>query len=151
MVPAGSTYGEDVLVHIGWRRQHQRATDGEMHTALSSQLALSASHVRSLSQSFYLPLLACHERQQRDRLAQVAKAQGGVLIALDGRAPPGGEPQIWCIRELSTGLTRRSGWLCQQDQATFEAFLEPLQHLEWPILAVLSDKPTGLVPAVAAV
>src|SRR2546425_796017 len=45
----------------------------------------------------------------------------------------------------------RSGWLCQQDQTTFEAFLEPLKHLEWPILAVLSDKQTGLVPAVATV
>jgi mutator family transposase len=151
MAPAGSTYGYDVLVRIGWRRQHQRATYGEIHTELSAQLAISASHVRYLYQSFYLPLLACHERQQRDRLAQVAKAQGGLIIALDGLAPQGGEPQIWCIRELSTGLTLRSGWLCQQDQTTFEAFLEPLKHLEWPILAVLSDKQTGLVPAVAAV
>ena len=151
MAPAGSTYGYDVLVRIGWRRQHQRATYGEIHTELSSQLAISASHVRYLYQSFYLPLLACHERQQRDRLAQIAKAQGGLIIALDGLAPQGGEPQIWCIRELSTGLTLRSGWLCQQDQTTFEAFLEPLKHLEWPILAVLSDKQTGLVPAVATV
>jgi Transposase, Mutator family len=151
MAPAGSTYGYDVLVRIGWRRQHQRATYGEIHTELSSQLAISASHVRYLYQSFYLPLLACHERQQRDRLAQVAKAQGGLILALDGLAPQGGEPQIWCIRELSTGLTLRSGWLCQQDQTTFEAFLEPLKHLEWPILAVLSDKQTGLVPAVATV
>lgn len=151
MAPAGSTYGYDVLVRIGWRRQHQRATYGEIHTELSSQLAISPSHVRYLYQSFYLPLLACHERQQRDRLAQVAKAQGGLIIALDGLAPQGGEPQIWCIRELSTGLTLRSGWLCQQDQTTFEAFLEPRKHLEWPILAVLSDKQTGLVPAVATV
>jgi hypothetical protein len=151
MAPAGSTSGYDVLVRIGWRRQHQRATSGEIHTELSSQLAISVSHVRYLYQSFYLPLLACHERQQRDRLAQVAKAQGGLIIALDGLAPQGGEPQIWCIRELSTGLTLRSGWLGQQDQTTFEAFLEPLKHLEWPILAVLSDTQTGLVPAVAAV
>src|SRR5215470_11376786 len=151
IAPAGSTYGYDVLVRIGWRRQHQRATYGEIHTELASQLAISVSHVRYLYQSFYLPLLACHERQQRDRLAQVAKAQGGLIIALDGLAPQGGEPQIWCIRELSTGLTLRSGWLCQQDQPTFEAFLEPLKHIEWPILAVLSDKQTGLVPAVATV
>jgi hypothetical protein len=48
-------------------------------------------------------------------------------------------------------LTLRSGWLSQQDQPTFEAFLKPLTHLEWPILAVLSDKQTGLVPAVATV
>jgi hypothetical protein len=151
MAPAGSTYGYDVLVRIGWRRQHQRATYGEIHTELSSQLAISASHVRYLYQSFYLPLLACHERQHRDRLAQIAQQQGGLIVALDGLAPQGGEPQIWFIRELSSGLTLRSGWLCQQDQPTFEAFLEPLKHLEWPILAVLSDQQTGLVPAVATV
>ena len=78
-------------------------------------------------------------------------SQGGLIIALDGLAPQGGEPQIWFIRELTSGCTLRSGWLAQQDQPTFEAFLKPLTHLEWPILAVLSDKQTGLVPAVATV
>ena len=151
IAPAGSTYGYDVVVRIGWWRQESRATYDEIHTALASQIRISASHVRSLYQHVYLPLLACHERQPHDRLAQVAKQQGGLIVALDGLAPQGGEPQIWFIRELSSGLTLRSGWLCQQDQPTFEAFLAPLKHLEWPILALLSDKQTGLVPAVATV
>jgi Transposase, Mutator family len=43
-----------------------------------------------------------------------------------------------------------AGWP-NQDQPTFEAFLAPLRRLEWPILAVLSDKQRGLVPAVATV
>jgi hypothetical protein len=151
LAPPGSTYGYDVLVRIGWLRQHQHATYREIHTDLSAKLSISAAHVRYLYQYVYLPLLACHERQQRGRLAQVAQEQGGVIIALDGLAPQGGEPQIWFIRDLSTGLTLRSGWLAQLDQPTFEAFLAPLKHLEWPILAVLSDKQTGLVPAVATV
>ena len=149
MAPPGSTYGYDVLVRLGWQRQHQRATYSEIHTELSSRFPISESHVRYLYQRVYLPLLACHERQQRGRLAQVAQEQGGLIVALDGLAPQGGEPQIWFIRDLSTGLTLRSGWLAQLDQLTFEAFLAPLRHLEWPILAVLSDKQTGLVPAIA--
>jgi Transposase, Mutator family len=151
LAPPGSTYGYDVLVRLGWLRQHQRATYREIHTDLSARLSISEAHVRYLYQHVYLSLLACHERQQRGRLAQVAQEQGGVIIALDGLAPQGGEPQIWFIRDLSTGLTLRSGWLAQLDQPTFEAFLAPLKHLEWPILAVLSDKQTGLVPAVATV
>ena len=59
--------------------------------------------------------------------------------------------RIWFIRDLSTGVTLRSGWLAQLDQPTFEAFLAPLKHLEWPLLAILSDKQTGLMPAVATV
>ncbi len=147
----GSSYGYDVVVRIGWWRQQYRATYGEIHAALASQVRISEAHVRYLYQQVYLPLLACHERQHKDHLAQCAKKQGGLIVALDGLAPQGGEPQIWFVRELSSGLTLRSGWLCQQDQPTFEAFLEPLKHLEWPILAVLSDKQTGLVPAVATV
>jgi Transposase, Mutator family len=147
----GSTYGYDVLVRIGWWRQEYRATYREIHAELASQVHISESHVGYLYQRVYLPLLACHERQHRAHLARIATQQGGLIVALDGLAPQGGEPQIWFIRELSSGLTLRSGWLCQQDQATFEAFLEPLKHLEWPILAVLSDKQTGLVPAVATV
>jgi len=151
LAPAGSTYGYDVVVHIGWWRQECRATYREIHTALTARVRISESHVGYLYQQVYLPLLACHERQHWDRLAQIAQQQGGLIVALDGLAPQGGEPQIWFIRELSSGLTLRSGWLCRQDQPTFEAFLEPLKHIEWPILAVLSDKQTGLVPAVATV
>jgi Transposase, Mutator family len=151
LAPPGSTYGYDVLVHLGWLRQHRRATYREIHLALSARFSISEAHVRYLYQHVYLPLLACHERQHRRRLAQVAQEQGGVIIALDGLAPQGGEPQIWFIRDLSTGLTLRSGWLSQLDQPTFAAVLAPLKHLEWPILAVLSDKQTGLVPAVAEV
>ena len=147
----GSTYGYDVLVRIGWRRQEYHATYREIHAELASQVRISESHVGYLYQQVYLPLLACHERQYRDHLAQIAKEQGGLIIALDGLAPQGGEPQIWFIRELTSGVTLRSGWLSQQDQPTFEAFLAPLKHLEWPILAVVSDKQKGLVPAVATV
>jgi Transposase, Mutator family len=151
LAPPGSTYGYDVLVRIGWLRQHQHAPYREIHTALASQIRISESHVSYLYQQVYLPLLACHERQHHDHLAQIAQEQGGLIIALDGLAPHGGEPQIWFIRELTSGCTLRSGWLAQQDQPTFETFLKPLTHLDWPILAVLSDKQKGLVPAVAAV
>jgi hypothetical protein len=147
----GSTYGYDGLVRLGWWRQESHATSREMHAELASQVCISASPVGDLYQPVYWPLLACHERQQRDHLAQSATPQGGLIVALDGLAPQGGAPRIGCLRELSRGLPLRSGWLCQQDQPPFEALREPLTHLEWPILAVLSDKPTGVVPAVAPV
>jgi Transposase, Mutator family len=147
----GSTYGYDVLVRIGWWRSQARATYREIHCDVASHVRIAESHIRYLYQHLYLPLLACHERQHRDHLAQIADSQGGLMIALDGLAPQEGEPQIWFIRELTSGLTLRSGWLAQQDQTTFEAFLKPLKQLAWPILAVLSDKQTGLMPAVRKV
>lgn len=144
----GSTYGYDVLARIGWLRQERRETYPEIQAELLRQVQISKTHVRYLYHQFYLPLLACHARQHWAQLEQAAQQHGGLIIALDGLAPEGGEPQLWFIRELLTGLALRSGWLSQQDHATFEAFLEPVAQLPWPIRAVLSDKQTGLLPAV---
>ena len=106
-----------MLVRIGWLRQHQRATYGEIHTDLAATLRISPSPVRYLYQQFYLPLLACHERQQRDRLAQVAKEQGGLVIALDGLAPQGGEPQMWFIRDRINGANAAQWLACTAGSA----------------------------------
>jgi hypothetical protein len=151
IAPRGSTYGYDVLTRIGWLRQERRDAYAEIRAELAGQVQISESHVRYLYQQVYLPLLACHERQYVACLTQATRQQGGLIISLDGLAPEGGEPQLWFICELLTGLTLRSGWLSRFDQATFEAFLEPLSELAWPILAVLSDKQKGLPEAVTAV
>jgi hypothetical protein len=151
IAPVGFGYGYDVIVRIGWLHQEGRATFGEVHQTLAETVQISEAHVRYLYQQVYLPLLACHERQFREQLETAARPHGGLLIALDGLAPEGGEPQLWFVRELTMGLTLRSGWMSAQDQGAFEALLRPLADLEWPIRVVLSDKQKGLVPAVATV
>jgi hypothetical protein len=147
----GSTYGYDVVARIGWQRQERREIYADIWADLTPRIQISESQVRYLYQQVYLPLLACHERKYWDHLTQAAQQHGGLFVALDGLAPEGGEPQLWFIRELLTGLTLRSGWLSRFDQTTFEAFLHPLGQLPWPILAVLSDKQKGLLPAVSTV
>lgn len=151
MAPPHFTYGYDVLVRIGWLRQEHRDTYTEIRAALAQQVQISESHVRYLYQQVYLPLLACRERQYWTYLERTARQYGGLIIALDGLAPEGGEPQLWFIRDLLNGLTLRSGWLSRFDQVTFEGLLEPLRRMPWPVLAVLSDKQKGLLEAVAAV
>lgn len=84
------------------------------------------------------------------RLTEVAK-QTGLIVSLDGLAPEGGEAQLWLARELTTGITLRSGWMSQQDQAAFVHFLEPIDALKLPSLAITSDKQGGLATAVREV
>jgi hypothetical protein len=93
IAPRGSTYGYDVLAHIGWLRQERRDAYAEIRAALAGQVQISESHVRYLYQQVYLPLLACHERQYWADLAQAARQHGGLIIGLDGLAPEGGESQ----------------------------------------------------------
>jgi len=140
-----------VVVRIGWQRQTRCATYAEILADVTPQIQIAESQIRRLYQHVYLPLLACHERQHGDRLTQAATQHGGLVLALDGLAPEGGEPQLWCIRELLTGVVLRSGWLSGQDQTTFEGFVQPLRDLAWPIRAIVSDKQRGLLPALATV
>src|SRR5207245_5532513 len=124
----GSTYGYDVVVRIGWWRQQYHATYREIHADLAVHVPISESHVRHLYQQVYLPLLACHERQHRDRLAKLAKQHGGLIVALDGVPPQAGGRTFWFFRGLSAALPFRIGCFVRQTQPTFEAFLNPLTH-----------------------
>jgi hypothetical protein len=150
LAPLYGSYGYDVIAQIGWQRQTQRQRFSEIHASLPSGLAISEAEVRYLYHQQYLPLLACLERQQRERLQRLSDERG-LLLSLDGLAPEGGEPQLWMVRELQTGLTVRSGWLAVQDQPSLVAFLQPIADQGWRVVAVLSDKQRSLPPAVAEV
>jgi hypothetical protein len=150
VAPCHSTYGYDVIAQIGWLRQRHYERFGAIQAALQSRLQISEAEVRHLYHERYLPLLACHERQYVECLKRVSE-RSGLILGLDGLAPEGGEPQLWVVRELQTGLTLRSGWLSQQDQSTFVNFLQPIAELGLGVVAVISDKQRGLEPAVPAV
>ena len=150
IAPHHCTYGYDVIAQIGWLRQTHYQQFEAIHEGLQSRLQISESEVRHLYHDRYLPLLACHERQHLDLLRAVSE-QGGLILGLDGLCPEGGEPQLWVVRELQTGLTLRSGWLSQQDETTFVNFLQPIAALGLHVVAVMSDKQRGLEPAVPVV
>jgi len=150
LAPPHCTYGYEVIAHLGWQRQTCRHQFGAIQAALTPQVQISEAEVRQLYYERHLPLLACHERQYLARL-RVTAAETGLLLSLDGLAPEGGEPQLWVVRELRTGLTLRSGWLSGQDQTAFEHLLQPIADLGLRIAALLSDKERGLVPAVGTV
>lgn len=150
IAPRHCTYGYDVIAQIGWLRQTHYQRFEAIHEGLQSRLQISESEVRHLYHERYLPLLACHEREHLDLLRAVSE-QTGLMLGLDGLCPEGGEPQLWVVRELQTGLTLRSGWLSGQDEATFVNFLRPIADLGLDVVAVISDKQRGLEPAVALV
>jgi hypothetical protein len=150
IAPSYCTYGYDVIAQIGWQRQTYLQPFAQIHYVLQSYLQISESQVRYLYHYRYLPLLACHERRHLEGLKAVAE-QWGLILSLDGLAPEGGEPQLWVVRELRTTLTLRSGWLSRQDQTAFVNFLQPIRDLGLPVVAVISDKERGLLPAVAEV
>lgn len=150
LAPKGGTYGYDVIAQLGWARQKGRTRFADVRAHLTPAVQISESQVRYLYHFQYLPLLACHERQHLADLATVAQTTG-LILGLDGLMPEGGEPQLWVVRELHHGWTLRCGWLARQDHTTFAEFLQPIADLGLPVVATLSDKQTGLLPALEQV
>jgi len=150
IAPVGGTYGYDVIASIGWQKQEFHRTFKELHVNVCKQVAISESQVRFLYTHQYLPLLACHERTFFNQLLETSE-KTGLYLSLDGLAPEGGEPQLWVVRELLTGLTLRSGWMSMQDQLAFENFLNPIAKSGLSVSVVLSDKQRGLLPAIKTV
>jgi Transposase, Mutator family len=150
LAPKGGTYGYDVIAQLGWERQKGWTRFAEVCAHLRPAVQISESQVRYLYHFQYLPLLACHERQHRADLATLAQTTG-LILGLDGLMPEGGEPQLWVVRELHHGWTLRCGWLARQDHTTFAEFLQPIADLGLPVVATLSDKQTGLLPALEQV
>lgn len=150
IAPLRCTFGFDVIATLGWRRQTENLIFTDIHADLKTRIHISESQVRHLYYHQYLPLLACHERKELDRLKQVS-SESGLLLSLDGLAPEGGEAQLWTVRELRTGLTVRCGWMSGQDQKAFENFLLPITESGLRVTEILSDKQRGLLPAIQTV
>ena len=76
IAPVSCTYGYDVIAQIGWQRQSMQQPFATIHTDLRKRLIISESEVRALYHYRYLPLLACHEREQLKHLKIVADQVG---------------------------------------------------------------------------
>lgn len=150
LAPKGGTYGFDVIAQLGWERQHRHLEFAAVCERLHPMVQISESEVRFLYTHHYLPLLACHERTHLADLRTLAHTTG-LILGLDGLMPEGGEPQLWVVRELHHGWTLRCGWLARQDRTTFAELLQPIADLGVRVVATLSDKQEGLVPALKQV
>jgi hypothetical protein len=145
-----STYGLDVVVRVGWLREHCHRAMAESQADLQEHgVQITVRHVSNLWQD-YLALVACAARLDRTRLDAAVAQHGGLLLALDGLQPEGGDEQLWFGRELFTGLTLHAAWLPVVDEPTLQRFLTPVAALSYPVLAVLSDKEQGVPEAVQA-
>lgn len=151
LAPLHCSYGFDVIARIGWLRQNENKDFERIHAELSQHIKISESEVRHLYYYRYLPLIACLQREEWEEVRRISE-ESGLILSLDGLAPEGGEPQLWVVRELKSGLPLRSGWMSEQSQDGFENFLRPIaekaEEFGLKIKGIMSDKQRGLLPAI---
>jgi hypothetical protein len=146
----GVTYGLDVIVRVGWRRQHDHRTMNEIGQELRSLgVQVSDREVERLW-DYYRLLLRGLNQADLVKLREAEQAYGGLIWSADGLQPESGEPQLWVVREVLTRLVVRAEWLSQMDAPTLKAFLQPVKALGFKTLATVSDQQQALVKALKA-
>ena len=137
---AGYTYGLDVIAQIGWWRDKEHLDRKEIHSRLVfSGLQLSERQVDYLYNQYQI-LLACVGNQDKTILSEVVEEHGGLKLSLDGLAPEGASEQLWVVREVESQTTLVVAWLDKVNYKTLQELLRPVEALEMPIVATVSDK-----------
>lgn len=133
------TYGLDVIVQVGWWRDKEHLNREQIHSRLRKHVQISEREVDYLY-ARYQVLLGCAERLDVQRLSQVAKERGGLIISLDGLEPEGASEALWVVREVQEEMILVAAWLPRVNHKTLGTLLKPVTDLELPILATVSDK-----------
>ncbi len=144
------TYGLDVVVRVGWRRQHDHRTMNEIGQELRALgIQITDREVERLW-DYYRLLLRGLTQTDLVKLREAEKTYGGLVWSADGLQPESGQPQLWVVREVLTRTVVRAEWLCQIDEPTLKTFLQPVKALGLKALATVSDQQLALVKALKA-
>jgi hypothetical protein len=146
----GSTYGLDVIAHIGALRFGQHQTRTEIWRDLKTAVQISDRHVQNLLDT-YLALLRASQQDLATLLAPTIAEHGGLVVSLDGLQPERGNEQLWVVREVLSGMVLGAANLQQASAAMLVPLLQPIRAAGLPVLGVVSDAQESIRLAVAEV
>lgn len=148
----GYSFGLDIVLLIGHLRLGQHQTLDETHRSLQERLA---SHALSISRrevlylfDAYCTLLRAgtHVNEDQDWLAQV-KANGGIIVSMDGIQPDRGNETVSVVRDALTGRVLVAENVTASDTVVLKRLLAPVHALPAPVLGTISDAQESLLQA----
>jgi hypothetical protein len=129
-------FGLDVIVKIG----HQHFTNHKPLDEIKQtigKLQISRAEIHLLTQA-YLALTQAHKQQNPTYLNKI-KANGGIILAIDGVQPEKGNQTLWILRDLTTNTTLLAKNLKIADADSIAELLEEIKTLNIPIKGIISD------------
>jgi hypothetical protein len=148
----GFTFGLDIVLLIGHLRLSEHRTIDETHRSLQERLAprtlsISRREVLYLFNAYCTLLRAGTEvKEDQDWFAQV-KANGGIIVSMDGIQPDRGNETIYLVRDALTGRVLAAENVTASETAVLKRILAPVLALPVPILGTISDAQESLLQA----
>lgn len=150
LVPAGCTFGYDVLVFVGRALfLRQRRAEEIIAELQAHQVRLSPSEVGYLGKKFVVYLALAH-RQSAPRLQQAMRAQGGYILHLDGTGEGGG-PMLMSSLDSLSEIVLGNVKVPSEKTEQIVPFLEEIKRRFGVPVAAVHDMGHGILAAVRRV
>jgi hypothetical protein len=150
LVPAGCTFGYDVLVFVGRALfLRQRRAEEIIAELQAHQVRLSPSEVGYLGKKFVVYLALAH-RQSAPRLKQAMRAQGGYILHLDGTGEGGG-PMLMSSLDSLSEIVLGNVKVPSEKTEQIVPFLEEIKRRFGVPVAAVHDMGHGILAAVRRV
>ncbi|MCX6922107.1 MAG: transposase, partial [Verrucomicrobia bacterium] len=150
LVPAGCTFGYDVLVFVGRALfLRQRRAQEIIQELQARQIQLSPSEVGYLGKKFVVYLALAH-RQSAPRLKQALRAQGGYILHLDGTGEGGG-PMLMSSLDSLSEIVLGNVKVPSEKTERIVPFLEQIKRRFGVPVAAVHDMGPGILAAVQRV
>jgi hypothetical protein len=141
--------GLDVILEVGHLRFHQRLGFPRLHATLIERgVPISLMGVQYQSRK-YEALVACHVTEAQDEIFGKLRARGFLLPIVDAVHFGGGEAVVYLIIDGLTGIPLFGWETMVRGKIELVPFIRQLATLDLPIIGIVSDKETGLAPAIA--
>jgi len=142
--------GLDVLFEIGERRLQDDMTFEQIHRRLRNRGVPIC--LKTVSNAFerFLALVSCRSGES-DEVKVKLRAQGGIVLLVDGVQFDDHSPVLYIVSDAISHETLFAERHEVRSAKALEALLQRVKAMNVEVLAVVSDKEKGLVPAIRAV
>lgn len=145
-----STYGLDVLAHIGWQHDHERKQLVEIQRELNQRgILINERNTGKLYRQF-LAFLGVMSEGVRQKLSESSERHGGVIWAIDALQPEGDGVLLYVLYEVLSSTPVGAVQLSHPTAEALLAWLQPYQALPYPVLATLSDGEKAIIHVLQA-
>jgi hypothetical protein len=150
----GFTFGLDVVILVGQVRLAQQHTLDQAHQAILARLApfdltISRREVLYLFEAYCTLVRATQEIADDTAWHDQVRANGGLILSIDGIQPDKGNETVYLVRDVLSGRVLAAENVRVSDTATITALLQPIRELGLPVIGAVSDAQESLLQAIA--
>jgi hypothetical protein len=151
----GFTFGLDIVVLVGHLRLAHHHTVDQAHQVLQARLdpveqTISRREISYLFDAYTTLVRATQEIADDTAWQEQVRANGGLIISIDGIQPDKGNETVYLVRDVLTGRVLAAENVRVSDTETIKRVLAPVVAVKLPVLGAVSDAQESLCQAIGA-